>query len=340
PWDLKILLFKDAAKEPRKSAIVSIEKGCFGRPIEDRIPLVVLFHEAISSLINLGKSRALVETNLSVLWRFFSWSDANSEFISRDTLIDLFKRWTEFQIYRSQISKEISPMYAYRQSSKLADLITKALQLPGVKPGRNLVLQTRMRKPSEKKRVLSAKADKQNLEHTFRFGNALKKICDELDYVTVRSALPISIDVENDKTLIVKGNVKNPSLNIESMTSVQSKQYAEKARAPIDNFDNEFDRYKRSGILNLRIECELLIFIAQTGMNLSQAAKVEREDFRWKSNGDDLEVFRVYKGRRGGEAIFRCYKSYRSHIERYLNWLDDVGYGSFDDRLFPLQSRA
>ncbi len=127
PWDLKILLFKDAASEARKSAIFSIDKGEFGKPIEDRILLVTEFHEAISSMISLGKSRALIESSLEVLWRIFKWADANSEHISRETLIYIFKQWTELQIHRSHIKKEISAIYAYRQVSKMANLITKAL---------------------------------------------------------------------------------------------------------------------------------------------------------------------------------------------------------------------
>ncbi len=47
PWNMKILLFKNAASVARKSAILSIDKGEFGKPIEERIPLIIAFHEAI-----------------------------------------------------------------------------------------------------------------------------------------------------------------------------------------------------------------------------------------------------------------------------------------------------
>lgn len=75
-------------------------------------------------------------------------------------------------------------------------------------------------------------------------------------------------------------------------------------------------------------------------MNLTQASALERETYRWKSNGDNLEVFRVYKGRRSGEAVFRCYRAYKEHLERYLRWLNDTGFAEHDTRLFPLQSRG
>lgn len=340
PWDLKILLFNGAAEVPRKSAVTLIDEGEFGKPIEARIPLVVAFHEVISSMISLGKSRALIESSLEVLWRFFAWSESNSECISRETLIDIFKRWTEFQIHRSHIKKEISAIYAYRQASKMANLVSKVFQFPGAKPGGTLLLQTRMRKPPQKKHVLGTKADKQNLSHTFQYGHVLTKICAALDLATVRGKIPILIDIGHGKMLTLAGNLMNPEMDTNLIEDINLRRKAEIARAPLNDNESLFDKHKRSGILNLRIECELLIFVAQTGMNLTQAASFERENYRWKSNGEDLEVFRVYKGRRGGEAIFRCFKSYREHLENYMAWLDETGFSEHDIRLFPLLSRG
>jgi hypothetical protein len=340
PWDLRILLFKGAANIARKSAMTLIDNGGFGKPIEDRIPLVIAFHEAIFSMISLGKSRALFESSLEVLWRFFAWSDTNSEYISQETLIDIFKRWTEFQIHRAQIKKEISAMYAYRQASKMANLVSKAFKLPGTKPGGTLLLQTRMRKPPQKKHVLGTEADKQNLSHTFQYGHVLTKICGALDLATVRGKLPILIDVGDEKTLTLAGNLFKPEMDTNVIENENFRRQAEVARAPLNDSESLFDKHKRSGILNLRVECELLIFVAQTGMNLTQAASLEKENYRWKSNGEDLEVFRVYKGRRGGEAIFRCFKSYREHLENYMAWLDETGFSDHDTRLFPHMSRG
>jgi len=340
PWDLKILLFNGAAGVPRKSAMILIDEGAFGKPIEVRIPLVVAFHEAISSMISLGKSRALIESSLEVLWRIFVWSEMNSECISRETFIDIFKRWTEFQIHRSQIQKEISEIYAYRQASRMANLISKAFKFSGPKPGGVLLLQTRIRKPPQKKRVLGTLADKENLSHTFRYGHVLTKICAALDLATVRGKIPILIDVGDGKILTLAGNLITPEIDTNLIENPYFRHRAEIVRAPLNDNESLFDKHKRSGILNLRIECELLIFVAQTGMNLTQAASFERENYRWKSNGEDLEVFRVYKGRRDGEAIFRCFKSYREHLEKYLAWLDETGFSDQDTRLFPLLSRG
>lgn len=340
PWDLRILLHRGGASMRRKQAIKSIGEDLIGEPDAARAQVVCAFHEAISTMISQGRSRALIESSLEVLWRFFAWSDKNSFPIYQNALIDTFKEWSEYQIYRSKIKKEMSEIYAYRQASKLASLIAKALRLPGTKPGGNLLMQTRVRKPRSKKKVLSTTADKQNLTQIFEFGRALKTVCDALDLATVRGPLPITIELENSKTLTVAGNLINPALDVESIQDNAVRRNAKKARAPLADNENIFGVHKRSAILNLRIEAELLIFIAQTSMNLAQASMLEKESYRWKSNGDDLEVFRVYKGRRSGEAVFRCYRSYKEHLGNYLQWLDEIGFSEHDARLFPLQSRG
>jgi hypothetical protein len=76
----------------------------------------------------------------------------------------------------------------------------------------------------------------------------------------------------------------------------------------------------------------MLIFIAQTGLNLSQAHKLKRGPMRFQRDGDD---YRVYKSRRGGEVAFKIYRAYRPLFERYMKWLDALNLTTADDRLFP-----
>lgn len=340
PWDLKILFFRGAASMPRKEAMQEIFKYSLDESLEKRILLIRAFHEAIESLVSKGRSRALIVSRLEILWKFYSWADERYAEIVEKNVVDIFKSWAEYQIHRFKVKKEISEMYAYRQVSKIANLVASALKLPGARPAAHLLLQTRIRRPPAKKRVLSTQADKQNLAETFEFGHVLKRICDTLDLSTVRGSLPIFIKIDDDRSIISAGSLLHPYMDISLIKDNTVRRTAERARAPMDKNESILDRHKRSGILNLRIESELLIFIAQTGMNLAQAVRFKREDYRWKSNGEDLEVFRVYKGRRTGEAIFRCYRSYQDHLKRYLEWLDEVGFSDSDMRLFPIQSRS
>lgn len=70
-------------------------------------------------------------------------------------------------------------------------------------------------------------------------------------------------------------------------------------------------------------------------MNLTQGHRLKRGPFRFQSAGDDVEVFREYKGRRGGEVEFRIFKAYRRHFERYREWIDHFVPADEDPRLFP-----
>ena len=340
PWDLKILLHHGAACIPRKEVIDIIANGGLRDLQDERNFLVNTFHETITAQLNKGRSRALVICSLETLWRFYAWADKNYKTITEENVIEIFKAWAEYQIHRYQVKKDISAMHAYRQVTKIANLIAGALKIPGARPGAHLLLQTRVRRPGTKKSVLCTNADKQNLSKTFEFGHALKKICEKLDISTVRGSLPIFIEVYENKSMTVVGCLRDPYMDVESINNSTMRKNAEKARRPLKEGESLFDGYKRSVILNIRIESELLIFIAQTGMNSTQAANIQRENYRWQSNGNDLDVFRVYKGRRSGDAIFRCYKSYHEHFQKYLKWLDDVGFADHDNRLFPLQGRT
>jgi hypothetical protein len=62
----------------------------------------------------------------------------------------------------------------------------------------------------------------------------------------------------------------------------------------------------RFPLVNIRIEAELLVFIAQTGMNLSQAHNLRRTQYSYKSTIDGYEV-RDYKERRQGEVLFEIF---------------------------------
>ena len=132
PWDMKILLFHGLAGMRRKNAIKLLNEGSIEKQIDGRTIIVYAFHEAISSTINRGMSRELIISSFEVLWRFFAWSDENSHPITKSTVIETFKEWVEYQIYRSKIQKEVSEIYAYRQTSRIAILIARALNLPGL----------------------------------------------------------------------------------------------------------------------------------------------------------------------------------------------------------------
>ncbi|CAG9170831.1 hypothetical protein LMG23994_02018 [Cupriavidus pinatubonensis] len=89
-------------------------------------------------------------------------------------------------------------------------------------------------------------------------------------------------------------------------------------------------------LANIRIEAEISMFIAQTGMNSSQALNEELQKFFYISHLDGYEV-KDHKNRRRGMVLFQIFKDYKAHFERYLEWRRKL----FPDsgKLFPLIGR-
>lgn len=339
-WDLKVLLYKNASSVRRDKVIAIIDNGEFGDVLQERVSLITKLHNFLTGQIVSGASHITIKTYLRHFWSFVSWLESENITFTEDTIVSRFNIWTEHLIDRSYNKRNLKHFTAYKTASTTANILARTLSLPGSKPGHTLMLNTRLSRPNKTKKTLGTQADKQNLSSTFDFGKILTKICHCLDLDTVRGSLPIKVALEADKVITIAGNLLYPDLDVETIEHPVIKRNAIAKRQTLAEGISLFENNKRSNILNIRIGAELLIFLAQTGMNLRQAASLRSGDFRWKTNGEDYDVFRVYKERRHGEAIFSCYNSYRDHLQTYLKWLNDTGLKKLDDRLFPLLSRG
>lgn len=340
PWDLKVLLYKNAASVERKKVMKRIDNGDFGKILPERVTLIIKIHEVLINYLISGSSHRTIKSNLEKLWSFFAEIDRSNLPCTEEEIISSFNIWTDHLLIRVNQKKDLSHSSAYKSASRVGHIIAKSLDFPGSKPGRSLMLNTRLSRPNKNKLILSTQADKQNLANTFQFGRILTTICHSLDLATVRGPVPIKIKLGEEKVVTIAGNLMNPELDVSTIKDPTAKRTAILARQALPESVSLFEVDKRSNILNLRIGAELLIFIAQTGMNLAQAALLKYEDYRWQTNGEDYDVFRVYKGRRQGESIFSCYNTYREHFQNYLKWLNDTGFNSLDDKLFPFLSRG
>lgn len=334
PWDLQIYLYRGAASVSRTKVRAEIERGSFGAPLTERLPFLVKAHEIIKSKLERGGGGAAVTviSQLLSFSLFVAWADLQPLTLTLSTARSVYLAWVESLLHRVRISKDLTHKTAYAYANRVADLIALSLDYAGRTPGPLLLRETRLRYPTRTKRVLGPQADKQRLDSAFAFGHLLTDICKGLTEESVRGPVPVSIPYGDGKaTLMVKGRRLHDDPN--TIASLRQREMALQSRAPLQPAESAIE--KRPGLINLRIEAELLIFIAQTGMNLTQAFKLERADYRWQTDGEELIVFRVYKGRRRGEALFRCFKTYRNHLLGYLQWLDAMGLRDLDGRLFP-----
>jgi hypothetical protein len=334
-WDLGLLLFRGATSSGRRKATDMVSHGLMGAHCPERIALFVKMHATLKANLVRGQQRSYrsVRGQLSTLFGFVKWVESNELELSLDTIKECFFSWVEHLIYRYRVKKDLKHDTAYWMVSMLGSLVGKALDYTHSEPGRALIRQTRMRAPKARKRVLGSAADKENLTKTFACGHLLTDVCNVLTADVVRGTLPIHVPLRDGMELLIKGGLRNVELDPMTLSRGRDRDRSMRVRAPL--LLGERAGEHRPSVVNTRIECEYLIFIAQTGMNATQAGRTPVERYRWQTEGDDLKAFRVYKGRRSGEAIFRCFRAYREHLERYVAWLEELDLNADCDLLFP-----
>jgi integrase len=329
PWDLRPLLYRGGAAANVKKVAALIAQGKLGAPILDRLPLVQKFHEEVDGNIAGGGSQS---TAFNCIWRlrtFYAWADGSGRSPTVDSVERDFIEYTEHLLHRERVERDFTSAHAYAWISALIDKVLDR-RVP-------LLAMTRVTSPGSKKKVLGTQADKQNLQHTFAFGHALLDITDALTVEAIQGKLPVKISFRSGQVfedwcrLRPMSKVKGLS---DSVPPSQRRRCNERRAAR----DADTSHRVRYPLINLRVEAELLIFVAQTGMNLAQAESLKMGKFRYQSHLDGYKVFRVYKGRRGGEVEFEIYGEYRQHFDRYLEWREAMISDNDNAQLFPFVS--
>ena len=342
PLDLRVFLYHGATAIRRTLVLDAISEGRLGPRLPERASLVEAIYRELAAKAAAGASKVTLLGSYRAVALFITWGEQSARKLTLDSVVEDFKAWTEALTHRARVKKELSPDSAYKIARVLANVIAPFLgsvrvnQTPNARtggPGRALLRLTRMRSPAKRKHVLGTQADKQHLQETFAFGHLLADICQGLDASAVRGEIPLSIGLRDGRSIFLKCRLTQAGKSATEMCN--SLEVAKSARRRSSLAAGESALERRPTLLNQRIEAELLIFIAQTGMNLAQASKLRREHYRWRSESEEVTTIRVFKGRRGGEVVFRAFTEYRAHLKRYLQWLEDLELAKSDDRLFP-----
>lgn len=155
-------------------------------------------------------------------------------------------------------------------------------------------------------------------------GGALADICANLTADAVHGPIPVALEFRSGQ-VIQHWCGRQSTEGLKNFDPAQSKP--SRVREALDRretLNNDVSVETRFPLINLRIEAELLIFIAQTSMNLSQARELQAGKFSYESFIDGYRVRRIYKGRKRGEVEFEIFSEYRPHFAKYLDWLSDV----------------
>lgn len=330
PLDLRPLLYWGGAG--RKASLVAkhITNGSLGVPIAERLLLVKKLHEHIEGNLAGGGRRSSAKTTIRRLREFFTWADEAGRLVSLESVESAYIDWTDHLLHRQRVDGNISEVHAYQAAVAVGKVLCDVL---GLRLG--LLAKTRIRRAKHLRSVLGTEADKQNLEQTFAFGHSLLDITNALSVEAIWGALPVSIRFRTGQEIEEWSKLKPP----ERMKTLRDKvkpSIRRDALAKRTAWEADTSFRTRYPLVNLRIESEMLIFIAQTGMNLEQVHTLKMSKFRYRSHLDGYQVYRVYKGRRHGEVAFEIFNQYRDFLERYLRWRAAMFPGDDEELLFPL----
>lgn len=337
-YDLKRFLYRGAAATNRRFVDESIAKGELGSPLTERLELLESIYEVIEGapLTPFSKTSRYV-----AVVSFIQWVDRQSveTHLSLTTAKDLFLGYSDHLTQRVRIKKDLKRASAYSMLTNLSLVLGPAIDPDAQKAHqalRDLASIPRMRTP---KLARGIHADKQRLDDTFKFGHFLRDVCAALTMEAVCGPLPIDVTVaDSGQTLRLVPTRLDFNLSIDQIQHRQSRERALLVRAALPLDVDAKDA--RTSLISFRIRAELLIFIAQTGLNLAQVKDLPRAKYRWQVNDQNYIVRAAYKARRQGVVKFMVFRSYREHFTQYLAWLDALGLNEEDDRLFPILYRT
>ena len=328
PLGLLPLLYQGGASAEAKICRLLISRRFLGTPVLDRLPIIKDIYEHIEAKIAAGSPKSTIRTTIRRLREFYAWCDNLQKDVTRDSIQELFILWTDHLVDLYRNDKTITHIHAYQCAVAVAKIFNEILDLK-----KGLISITRIRRPNTGSGPPGKKTEKQNLEITFAFGRTLLDITNALTAEVIRGPLPIIINFHNGKVLEMWLKLRPP----ETLKTLSSQKPSTRALAAAKRSAWEADTSNRTRhhLINLRIECELLIFMSQTGINLEQAASLKISKFRYQSHINGYQVYRVYKGRRQGEVAFEIFSEYRAIFDKYLKWRSEILSEEENDLLFP-----
>lgn len=327
-WDLRILLYKGGAKVSPRTVFNQIAAGELGRPIVERIELVQRLHDAMTARLVGGGAKTSAFGTLKYLRHFFGWADGGGHSLSLETVEATYRHWCYFLVHRWRLSR-IKRRSAETEAGTVSSILDSALER-----SQPLILTTPLAAKKRGKRAVGIAADKQNLADPLAFGHFCLDVIESTSVEAILGPLPLLLRLRSGVVLEQWSWLRAPKGLATFKPGYKNKTHLDTVLRKRAEWEADGTLRTRRPLVNLRLEAELLVFIAQTGMNLAQAYQLRKTQFSYKSTIDGYEV-RSYKNRRQGDVLFEIFAEYKAHFERYLVWRDQVFAGETTDRLFP-----
>ncbi|WP_066568794.1 hypothetical protein [Snodgrassella sp. CFCC 13594] len=205
PWDLQPWLFLGGAGAKVKYVHQQISRGDLGSLLPERLELVKRLHEHITDDLIGGGSRFSALNKIQALRKLFAWVDLENVYFSLDTAASIFIRWTDYLLQCHKSRPNFSDGSLYDLTRLTATMLDRVLNRQA-----SLSKSTRIRKPRNKAKVQTSKADKQNLQITFTFGHVLADICEALTWERIMAPLPVCVSLHSGQVLEIWSGYLNP----------------------------------------------------------------------------------------------------------------------------------
>lgn len=333
PWDLRVLLYKGASKVDYKGgkAFIAIAEGQFGQPMTERLALMTRLHaEMTARLVAGGKgARTTALDTWHGLRKFVAWADQSDHPLTLETVETAYRHWVDFLIHRWRVKGEIKEITARSHAEKLSSILNAALER-----SQPLILTTRLAHECKRgRRAVGVQADKQNLAHAFAFGHLLVDVIDSLPLAVIYGPLPAVIRTRDGREVEQWSGLKDPQTVAALQQGYKDKHITKLIQKTRAAWEAEHTPRTRYPLINLRIAAELMLFIGQTGMNLSQTRDLKITQYAYESTIDGYKVY-DYKERAKKEVLFEIFTDYKAVFEDYLAFRKKLVRESTDS-LFP-----
>lgn len=263
PINMAPLLFKGGAKLSNKIALKNIKLGHCGNEIPQRVPIVRKITELFNERVAIGYSRDSVRSAAVQIREFFKWVDDSDFEINANNIDVCFLSWTRHINHRQEIQKNITAIHAYQSAVSISKTLSQALELDI-----NLLKSAGITRPKKHLNEITRTSDKQNLQSTFQFGYFLCDITTNLDAATITKEMPIIFLFRTGKKYEEWLKLRPP----ETLTTLNGSKKPSIIKGTLEKREkwaSDTSMRTRAPLIYLRVEAELLIFIAQTGMNLT-----------------------------------------------------------------------
>lgn len=297
----------------------TIEAGTLGSPQMDRLPFLLATYERWQAgIVSKRMSLLTIKQYWVLLRKYVTFCEQHGRPLEIDSALDSYLHFCHHIKQRSDLKAETKNGYAIGVATIVGPLV-------GMDAGK-LKHKSRIVGP----RRLGNSTAKENLASTADFIQTLLETIEQLSVEAVRGPLLVTFRYSSGAEHTI-----HCGKEFKSIDSLKGDPYQKRASVVLRTArEKDISNKRRAPLINLRLEAELLLFISQTSCNLTQALQLTGGHYRYRSEGDYLQMF-VWKNRAKHDVELRIHRSYRSHFESYLAWRSTIFPGDQDGLTFP-----